>query len=173
MPAVQECQLPGDALLDRYRRSGDYTDCFCTVIDRPVGLAEFITAFYTTTLFKSERLVLKWFASRPSTDDDVAELACATSNEFAAWSVESRAADQLLLRDFRGNTRSWLMVRAGVDGARVATLYFGSAVTASTQRQDGSRQLEKRFRALMWLHRRYSVALLSAARKSLLRARAS
>ncbi|MDX1556456.1 MAG: hypothetical protein R3212_10555 [Xanthomonadales bacterium] len=166
MSAVEPCTLPDGALLTRYRESGDYTDCFSTRIDRPVSLAEFIHAFYTTPLFRCERLILKWLVSKPSTDDDVAALASGAAGSFAAWTVEARADDQILLCDFQGNTRSWLMVRP-VDES--TDLFFGSAVTAATDQEDGSRKLERRFSILLWFHRAYSVALLKAARKRLLR----
>ena len=52
------------------------------------------------------------------------ELAQGRRETFAAWQVESRAPDQLLLCDFRGGTRSWLMVIARREGT---LLHFGSA----------------------------------------------
>jgi hypothetical protein len=33
-----------------------------------VTLAEYVNAFYTTRVFRLERIILKWAVSRPSTD---------------------------------------------------------------------------------------------------------
>src|SRR4051812_28810807 len=91
--------------------------------------AEFVEAFYTTAVFKLERLLLRVFAARPSTDGQAGKLARGELSSFAAWSVEGRAPDQLLLSDFSGRTRSWLMVSASDEpGLACTRLYFGSAV---------------------------------------------
>jgi hypothetical protein len=78
-----------------------------------VTQARYVEAFYTTPLFKVERLLLAWFAARPSTDAEAQRLAAGEIATFAAWSVEAREADQLLLCDFKGRTRSWLMSTPG------------------------------------------------------------
>jgi hypothetical protein len=70
------------------------------------------------------------------------------------------------LRDFLGNTRSWLMVEPRQDGG-VTRLYFGSAVVPRTDRRTGQRRLKRRFRVLLGFHERYSRALLAAARARL------
>jgi hypothetical protein len=80
--------------------------------------------------------------------------------------VEASAPNQLLLCDFLGNTRSWLMVEPRQDGG-VTRLYFGSAVVARARDPAGKHRLKLRFRALLGFHRRYSRALLSAARARL------
>jgi hypothetical protein len=63
-------------------------------------------------LFKLERLLLARLVSKSSTDAQAGQLACGTLDSFAAWSVEERREDQLLMCDFPGRTRSWLMVSA-------------------------------------------------------------
>ncbi len=171
MSNIEAGELAQDALLYRYRQRGDYTDCFHTAIDRRVSLEQFITAFYTTPLFRAERVILNWLVSKPSTDDDVAALAAGRADDFAAWSVEARTEDQILLCDFQGNTRSWLMVRPLGNGAGTTALFFGSAVTAAQPQADGTRKPQRRLSLLLVAHRRYSVALLKAARRRLQRSR--
>ena len=110
MPTIRSCPLPSEALLNRYRASGAYADCNVTEVPHAVTHPEFVEAFYTTAVFKLERLLLRLFVSRPSTDVQAGELARGELDSFAAWSVEERAPNQVLLSDFRGRTRSWLMV---------------------------------------------------------------
>lgn len=152
--------LPPAALLQTYARSGDYTDCFATDIPLAITHAQFVEAFYTTWLFKLERVILRLALSRPSTDAEVRELAQGLRHGFAAWDVEERAPDQLLLRDIYCTTRSWLMTESLGTGTR---LYFGSAVV---------RQAMKRpqFNMLMGFHKVYARALLGAAARAVLSA---
>lgn len=144
--------LPDDALLQRYRDEGAYTDCFALDVPGQVGHAAYVEAFYTTAVFKLERLLLAWLAGCPSRDAEACELAAGRRAQFAAWAVEARAPGQLLMCDLSGSTRSWLMVAAAPHGTR---LYFGSAVVRS--RQGGA------FRALLGFHKLYSRVLLRAA----------
>jgi hypothetical protein len=157
--------LPEHALLTRYAADGGYTDCYATELPGCFSHAEFVAAFYTTWLFKVERAILKWLVARPSTDDEAGQLARGERQSFAAWKVEASAPNQLLMCDFLGNTRSWLMTEPRHDGS-VTRLYFGSAIVA---RADGSgrRRLGTTFRALLGFHKRYSHALLGAARSRL------
>jgi len=158
------CAIPDGSLLSRYRNGHDFTDCYTTTIDARIDHPDFVTAFYTTWLFKIERWILTWLVRKPSTDRDAAQLASGAANAFAAWTVEARAPDQLLLCDFLGNTRSWLMVVPDVTRTR---LYFGSAVVARIDRSSGKRALGTSFRVLLGFHRLYSRALLSCARRRL------
>lgn len=150
--------LPDQALLRRYRDDGAYTDCFALDVPGQVTHAAFVEAFYTTAVFKLERLLLALLAARPSRDTDARELAGGLRERFAAWSVEARAPGQLLMCDFSGSTRSWLMVAAAPQGTR---LYFGSAVVRV--RQGGA------FRALLGFHKFYARILLRAAASRLRR----
>lgn len=153
--------LPPESLLQTYAAAGAYVDCYATDIPLPVSHAAFVAEFYTTALFKAERLVLSVLASRPSSDAQARALALGELSSFAAWSVEARAANQLLLRDFTGRTRSWLMVEPFSPSS--TRLVFGSAIVP---RRDG--RLGGRFTALLGLHR-HSQLLLAAARRRLLR----
>lgn len=169
MLSVKRCPLPQDALLSAYRQAGDYTDCFCTELDREVSHERFVFAFYTTPLFRLERLILKRAAARPSTDSEARRLAAGETDRFAAWRVEGRAENQLLLTDFRGQTRSWLMVMPG-DGAggKRTRLLFGSAVVAVRKAESGEASTRPGYRVLLGFHKFYSVLLLSSARSRLL-----
>ena len=172
MPNIQPHPLPPLALLTKYATSGAYTDCFVTEVARTVSHAEFVEAFYTGRLFKVERFLLRVFISRPSTDLQARQLAAGELNEFAAWRVEARAMDQLLLRAIDGRTRSWLMVSAAQEPGRTR-LYFGSAVVpkvGAVSPSTGKPSLSFVFTALLGFHNFYSRALLSAAASRLERA---
>jgi hypothetical protein len=158
--AIKVCALPEQALLAKYARDGVYTDCYATEIGRPVSQAEYVEAFYTGAVFRLERLMLAWFVSRPSTDAQARQLASGALSDFAAWRVEGRSADQLLMCDLSGRTRSWFMVAPVHDGGSASTrLYFGSAVV----------RLDLMFRTLLGFHKLYSRVLLHAARSRLAR----
>lgn len=129
MFSIESCSIPDEALLNNYTREGTYTDCYVTDINAVVSLAQFITAFYTTPLFRLERFILKIAVSRPSTDAQAKQLAVGSIDTFAAWNVEARGKNQLLMSDFHRRTRSWLMVApaSGSNGTAIRLL-FGSAV---------------------------------------------
>lgn len=157
-------------MLTAYRSAGGYADCYATGIDRPVSHAEYVEAFYTTWLFKLERLVLKFLVAKPSTDAEARQLAQGLRESFAAWTVEGRAPDQLLMCDFQAKTRSWLMVANEMrDGAQVTRLYFGTGIVPVTDKNTGAKSLSLEFRALLGFHKLYSRALLKAARSRLSR----
>lgn len=169
MFSIEKHSLPHNALLARYARDGIYTDCYATDFCGAVSHADFVRTFYTTWLFKLERVILKWTVSRPSTDVAARQLAEGAMDTFAAWYVEKRAKDQILMCDFRKRTRSWLMVAPlPADGGARTRLYFGSAVVPI----HGEALIGPGFRALIGLHKLYSEALLYSA-KSLLKTRAS
>ena len=162
--------LPEHALLIRYAAHGGYTDCYATDLPGCVSQAEFVAAFYTTWLFKVERAVLRWLVAKPSTDDEAGQLARGERASFAAWTVEASAPNQLLMCDYLGSTRSWLMIEPHHEGG-VTRLYFGSAIVPRTDRRTGRRRLTPGFRALLGFHKRYSHALLAAARSRLVAGR--
>jgi hypothetical protein len=124
-----------------------------------VSQAEYIEAFYTTWLFKIERILLGWFVARRSTDLQAKALADGTITSFAAWSVEGRTPDQLLMCDFVSRTRSWLMIAAGPTPGSTR-LYFGSAVVPMVDARTGERRMGLGFRALLGFHKLYSRSLL-------------
>jgi len=160
---VRIAVVPSGSLLGRYLASGAYTDCYVTELPAVVSHAQFVEAFYTTSLFKLERLLLKLFLSRPSTDAQAKQLAEGQLSSFAAWSVESRAANQLVLA--AGRTRSWLMVVGCPSTAPIRTqLFFGSAVVPRRSSSDDRRgDIGPLFAALLGFHKLYSRALLWSA----------
>lgn len=161
---IRSCPLPDNALLDRYNDGGAYTDCYTTDIPLSVSQAQYVSAFYTTLVFKLERLILKWTVSKSSTDEQVEQLADGSSDSFAAWTVEARTENQLLMCDYQRITRSWLMTVPLETGTR---LYFGSAVVPRLDPRTGKYRPGFAVRALLGFHKLYSAALLYAARSRL------
>lgn len=168
MFSVESCSIPDGALLNNYLRDGIYTDCYMTDICGSVSLRQYVVAFYTTRVFKLERFILKMAVSRPSTDAQAKQLAAGSIDAFAAWDVEARTENQLLMSDFHRRTRSWLMVVpiASASGTRTR-LYFGSAVVPVEKSRTGRFTLGLGFRVLLRFHRLYSEVLLCAARSQL------
>ncbi|WP_205527315.1 hypothetical protein [Solimonas sp. K1W22B-7] len=141
-----------------------------TEIAQAVSHAQYVEAFYTTALFKTERLILSLVLLKPSTDRQARELALGQRDSFAAWQVEKRDEDQLILA--AGRTRSWLMVApAPTPGVMATRLYFGSAIVPARGARAGSNPLGSGFSALLGFHQLYSRGLLHAARTRLERGR--
>jgi hypothetical protein len=158
---ARACTLPAGALLATYADKG-FVDCYIAEVARVVSHAEYVEAFYTGGVFKLERWLLKVFLAKPSTDEEARLLAAGKLGEFSAWRVEAKAADQLLMCDIRGSTRSWLMTVREHDGAATC-LYFGSAVVAARHAANGKPSLGFAFKALLGFHKLYSRLLLNAA----------
>jgi hypothetical protein len=145
----------------RYANAGGYVDCFVVDIPAAISHAQFVEAFYTSWLFKLERFVLRWLVAKPSTDSEARALALGNRESFAAWSVEARAPQQILVCDYQGKTRSWLMIEPGFDnGAAITRLYFGTGIVPRVGKT-GERRMSAGFRALLPFHRRYAHALLA------------
>lgn len=164
MFTIQPYPLPVDSLLNRYHRDSGYTDCYMTEILFSVSHAQYVNSFYTTFVFKLERFILTWTVSKPSTDMQAKQLADGARDTFAAWTVEARTEDQLLMCDFVSRTRSWLMIEPLENGTR---LYFGSAIVPGTNPKTGRSSLGLFFTALLGFHRIYSAVLLYAAKSRL------
>jgi hypothetical protein len=158
---IETTPLPEGALIARYADQGDYTDCFVATVSRQVTIAHFAEAFYTSPLFKVERFILRWVVRKPSTDSGARALALREVDHFAAWTVEGRADNQLLMCDYQSRTRSWLMVIP--DGEAATRLYFGTVVVKVRSRLTGKPTLGPVFHALLWFHKLYARALLRAA----------
>jgi hypothetical protein len=167
MKAVAPHPLPASSLLQAYAASGAYTDCFVADVPHHVPLADYVVAFYTSPVFRIERLLLHWFLRRPATDAQARELAGGGRDRFSAWHVEGRGPDELLMCDLHGRTRSWFMVAAAAGGG--TRLHFGSAVVPVTDRATGERRLGTVFALLLGFHKLYSRVLLAQARSRLLR----
>ena len=161
MPSISAQPLPEDALLQRYNDgSGHYTDCFTAQLSQKISLPQYVEAFYTAPLFRAERVILRYTVKRPSTDQDATDVAQAKTTSFAAWDVEDRTENQLLMCDFAQKTRSWFMARDTEEGTQ---LFFGSAVTLDPN----TGKLGALVEATTWLHVIYSRALLKGAVKRL------
>jgi hypothetical protein len=166
--SIKQCPVPANTLLAKYLMGGTYTDCYSTEIPGQISLPEFVFAFYTTPLFKLERLILRWTVAKPSTDTQARRLADQSADRFAAWQVEARSENEILMCDFLGRTRSWLMVTPLNTGNDSGTrLYFGSAVVPKR----GKSSLEFRFRTLLRFHQIYSISLLYFAKSRLMNLR--
>ncbi len=157
---ARACAVPEDALLHPYvGRGATYTDCFEVMSPGVVTLPDFIEAFYTTWLFKLERMVLTVALRRRIGDADAQALAQG-ADHFAAWTVEGREETQILLCDTSGHTRSYLAISAKDGG--VTRLIFGSAVVAQA-----GKPLGRLTTLLIPLHRVYSKALLRLTERKL------
>ncbi len=160
---ILEGSIPVTAMLSAFDDMEHcFADCFTTSVPGRVDLETLLQSFYTSRVFKLERLLLA-IAGYSCSDADVLRMANGQADEFSAWRVEAREAQQILLTDVTGATRSWLMVD-NVSGAQSRTLlYFGSAVIPRFA-QDGSAQPPSPvFRLLQGFHKRYSRILLRSA----------
>lgn len=171
MLSIHIGQLPLTSFLLTYKDNGAFTDCYFVDVPVRVTQAEYVEAFYTTTLFKVERMILALLANKPSTDIQAKHLAAGSAGDFAAWRVEQRSAGQLLLCDFLGRTRSWLMTAPG-DDKDSTRLYFGSAVIPKSVTGSGQRSFGFAFHALFGFHQLYTRLLLGAALARLLKSKA-
>jgi hypothetical protein len=170
--------VPEDSLLKTHRgavhpeRWGNYGDCFSVRVERAASLADFVFAFYTSPLFRIERLLLRVLAGARADDGDAHALAQGSATTFSVWYAGERTATQLLMCDRYERTRSWFRV-VPLDGGRTL-LQFGSAVAAApATAAPGSAASESAakvsapsavFRLLLQFHIVYSQLLLSAAK---------
>lgn len=153
--AVSEAELPDGVLLERYRIEGGHVDCFVAAVPGIVSLSQFISAFYTSSVFRPERWLLGALLGMPTNNEQIGRLAAGELSRFSAWTVEERRESEILLCDYQSKTRSWLMVQAIEGGTQ---LHFGSAVVPA--RRSSARVI---FRVLLGFHRWYSRALLKGA----------
>ncbi len=165
---IDLCSLPDNALLNKYDYPGVYTDCYSTDVIGTVTHEAYVGSFYTTLLFKLERLILNLAVSKPSSDIQAIQLAGGNTDKFAAWHVEDRCENQLLLSDFQGRTRSWLMVApVNIEGIQKTRLFFGSAVTPVQNAETVKISSGFGSSALLGFHKCYSVLLLYSAKSNL------
>lgn len=164
MLAVSDRPVPPTSLLARLAADRHaFADAYALQLPRRVTLAEFVEAFYTTRLFKLERWLIAR-TGRPSSDADVRALAQGEDRRMAAWTVEARAGDELLMHEDSGATRSWFKAEVGGSGT---TLWFGSALVPRRRGPGGEPRFGVLVNALMGFHRAYSRALLKAAARRL------
>lgn len=168
MPTVHSASVPACALSVSYQATGAFTDCYYIDVPMDVSLADLIGAFYTTPLFKLERAILAMVCRKPATDEHAVQLAEGRLTSFSIWTVETRQAQQILLREFTGSTRSWLMVEPA-EHHQGTRLYFGSVVVPRKKDNHGEPVFGVLFHLLGGFHRVYSRGLLSFAARSLLK----
>jgi len=110
--------VPEDALLKTYRggvrpeRWGKYGDCFSVVVDRTVSLADFVFAFYTSPVFRIERLILRALLGTRSSDSDARALA---DGSAAAAAADGRAGTKALGGAARGCLRARSLRGASIE----------------------------------------------------------
>ena len=170
MSKVEQVPPPAGSFLGKVGQGeGVYTDCFEVGIAADVSFADYITAFYTTPIFRAERLILRLFARAPATDAEARQVGTGEADRFAVWRVAERADNQLLMR--AGRTSSWFMlVPPSSEQDTETTLMFGSVVMPVVDPKTGHPKLGRGVEALLWPHVFYSRLLLSAARHRLLSA---
>jgi len=165
IPNIYPCEVPPNSLLSGYNGDAGYADCYQVEVSGLITQAIFIEAFYTSPLFKIERGILTHLARKPASDADVRRLAIGQAVRFSAWHVEAQTSAELLLSDFTGRTRSWLMAIPSTENKPQLTtlLYFGSAVVARSIEVAHKPKMGWGFHALLGFHRLYSRLLLAAA----------
>jgi hypothetical protein len=168
MPKIIETELPSEALSTRYQEQGAFVDCYYIDIAKDISFEQYIQAFYTRTLFKLERCLLSLATFKRTKDEDAVELSLGKTDQYSIWTVEGREYNQIMLRDFTGNTRSWLMVKKLSENNVGTRLYFGSVVVPKDVTKDGQGSFGVLFHLLDKFHKIYSRALLRAAYRKLL-----
>jgi len=174
MPKVIASELPSHALSTSYKEQGAFVDCYYIDITKDISLDKYIQAFYTTAIFKLERSLLSLATFKCTKDDEAIELSLEKSDSYSIWTVEGRQSNQIMLRDFTGNTRSWLMVEkssgsdSNRDGGISTRLYFGSVVVPKGVTESGQGSFGVLFHLFGKFHQLYSKALINAAYRRLL-----
>lgn len=160
---VKTNPLPAECLITKYaEKPGYYTDSYVLDVPGYVELKTFIYAFYTSWLFKCERFILKWLVRKPSKDDDITDLMNGETEKFAAWDLEAKTEDELLMCDFVGKTRSWFKVEFS-PSENQTRLMFGTVVVPDGASAQGNPKLGMIFSAMLWFHVLYARALLVCA----------
>ncbi|QZD91391.1 hypothetical protein K3162_07340 [Qipengyuania xiapuensis] len=168
MIQVTAPQLPPESLLARRRGPECYRDAFRASVTGEVSLGELITAFFSSRTFLTERMALH-LIGRGAGHAEIAALAAGRTQRFAAWEVEAREEEELLMHDFLDKTCCWLAVSSrGEDGALDGPLpvpetgrtyiWFGTAV------REFEGPIVSRLRGA---HRWYARHLLEAAARRL------
>jgi hypothetical protein len=164
MFVASPCPLPADAMPRTHDVKVGFVDCFFIDVNAQISHSQFVAAFYTSWLFKIERFILRWVVAKPSTNAEAQQLAMGEHTQFAAWALEARAENQLLMGDYPGATCSWLICEAlAASDPRRTRLYFGSAIALARSPSAQARRGTASSRGLLWLHTVYSKALLDAA----------
>jgi hypothetical protein len=160
---------PEGAFIRQYTTTlGGYSDCYYIDIQQDVSLSDYILTFFSTPIFRMERLLLNLVPSGRSNEQCVLDLAAGTGNKMAGWKTENRDDNQLLLAVGDGPIRTWLMVQ-GSPSSKTTRLYFGSAALPTSMTKEGHPKLAIVFRLFAGLHIFYSRLLLWWAARDLAR----
>ena len=163
MTRITAPPLPPQSLLARIRGPECYRDAFRASVAGEVSLGELVTAFFSSRAFLAERMALH-LIGRGADHADIAALAAGRTERFAAWQMEAREENELLMHDFLDQTCCWLAVSHGAGGPlpepRPGTtdIWFGTAV------REFEGPIVSRLRGA---HRWYARKLLGAAARGL------
>lgn len=159
---------PDAALIREYARlPGGYVDCFYADVGGRVTLSDYIEAFFSTPVFRAERLMLNLTANGRSNRQSASELASGSSDKMAIWTTQARDDAQILMIAGNGPVFTWLMVEEAQTDAFSSRLYFGSAVLPTATGKDGTPKMAAGFRVFLGLHIFYSRLLLWWAARDL------
>ncbi|MEL7396055.1 MAG: hypothetical protein AAFN44_06750 [Pseudomonadota bacterium] len=161
MAKITQIPAPDDSFLHALAcQTGAYADCFeATVacdIPQSDAFQRFVFAFFDSPVFRVERAILRLAGKAPKDRSDPKALALGETDAFAAWRVERRADNEILLVVLNTPIRTWLSLQK--EGS-VARLRFGSAILP----QEGKDIPHWAFRVTLPAHVVYSRLLLRAA----------
>jgi len=170
--SIESMPLPEQSKLDSCHKEPGakirdvHTDCFSLSIRKTISIEDYVEAFYTSWLFKVERVILGFVVAKPSTDTQASELSMGKREQFSAWNLEYRDESQVVLADFMGKTKSWLMIQN--KGEACTQLFFGSAVMPRYNSDGSLGKPSLFFRLMGGFHILYSRSLLWAASRNLI-----
>jgi len=168
MLSIEKCEVIPNTLVASFLEKG-YADSYRTEVDGHVSMEDYVYKFYTSPLFKLERFILTWSVRKPSTDKQAKEISEGNTNKFAAWTLEDRRENELLMRDMADRTRSWFMVNhLGTRENPKTQLYFGTGISPSPKRNPEKSSIGLFFNAMLPFHKVYSVLLLYFAKRQLI-----
>ena len=157
--SIQMGEIPAQGLLGRYNLvEHAYTDCFKTQIDQSVSFEKYAHAFFTSPVFKLERVLIALTTGKKTTEKSVDDLISGQSNDFAVWQVEDRTDNQILMKVGDGQIRTWLMSEQDEGHTN---MYFGSAILPRNEKGDKGFL----FHALLGFHKLYARTLLWLAKR--------
>lgn len=162
MALVRSGTIPTTSLLYEYETvKGGYCDCYVVDTQGDANLQNYISVFFETWIFKLELKLLSLFGLNRDRPDQVKQLAEGCVKTFAAWKVEGRTENDLLLAVGTGPIRTWLRVEAHSENA--VRFYFGSALLPLRTDRNGHPRLDAISMVLLPFHKLYSRILLRAA----------
>lgn len=161
---VRAVDIPSGTMLKAYQaQEGCYTDCYAVDVAGAPDIERFIRIFFDTSIFRLERRILALSGLEATHADDVDALARGHRSRFAAWRLEGKTADELMLRFERPSGRTWLHVADVPDQSGQARLFFGSALLPGARDNDKRPTIGWSLHAFLPFHRLYARMLLRAA----------